>query len=190
MQGFHLGEHRLLFGKEHPYETDISLPLYIGGPGIPSNSTLLYPTNHLDLTATIVELSGAKPTGPPLDGKSFAAALGPSPPAPSDWRDFSFTEHFENDVTWQAIRRPLDSPRTKFHLWCGDSTMEVFDIDADKWELVNMAAGGSGAKIAASELPLAVFLGTCSGEECSKPMAAKVPKKPLACKNTTKGVEW
>lgn len=187
-QGFHLGEHRLLFGKEHPYQTDVSLPLYIRGPAIPPNSTLLHPTNHLDITATVVELAGATPKGPPLDGKSFVGALGPSPIAPADWRDFSFTEHFENDVTWQAIRRPLDTPRTKFHLWC-DSTMEVYNLDTDQWELVNMVEGVEGAKIAAKELPLAVFLGKCSGQECSAPTPETPKNKPLACKNTTKGVE-
>jgi len=186
--GFHLGEHRLLFGKEHPYETDVSLPLYIMGPGVPANSTLLHPTNHLDITATIVELAGATPKGPPLDGKSFASELGPSPGDPAQWRDFSFTEHFGNALTWQAIRRPLSAPRTKFTLWCGDGTMEVFDLDGDRWELDNTVQG-AGASLAASELPLAVFLGTCSGAECSSPTPAKVPKKPLACKNTTKGVE-
>jgi arylsulfatase A-like enzyme len=113
--GFHLGEHQMLFGKEHPYDHDVSLPLYIRGPGVPAGAELLYPTNHLDITATVVELAGATVSGPPLDGLSFAAALGPSPPAPEAWRSFSFTEHFENANTWWEIRRPLAADRTKFH---------------------------------------------------------------------------
>ena len=125
--------------------------------------------------------------GPPLDGKSFASDLGPSPGPPSAWRDFSFTEHFSNSLTWQAIRRPLHSPRTKFTLWC-DSTMEVFDLDSDAWELVNTAAG-AGAALAARELALAVTLGQCSGSECSSPTPGTPKKRPLQCKNTTKGVE-
>ena len=167
----------------------MSLPLYIAGPGVSANTTLLHPTNHLDITATIVELAGAAPVGPPLDGLSFAADLGPSPGAPAAWRDFSFTEHFSNALTWQAIRRPLAAPRTKFTLWCGDDTMEVFDLDADAWEMVNTAAG-AGAALAARELALAVTLGQCSGAQCSSPAPGKVPKHHyLVCKNTTKGVE-
>ena len=167
----------------------MSLPLYIRGPGVPANSTLLHPSNHLDITRTIVELAGATPTGPPLDGKSFAAALGPAPPAPAAWRDFSFTEHFENDLTWQKISRPLDAPHRNFHLWCGDALAEVFNINDDPWELANLAETPAGAKFAAAQLPLAVFLGSCSGDECSAPTPVQPKKKPLACKNTTKGVE-
>ena len=55
--GYHLGEHTLFFGKSHPYNTDVSLPFYIRGPGLPPNTTRLHPTNHLDITATIVDLA-------------------------------------------------------------------------------------------------------------------------------------
>ena len=80
--GFHMGEHRMLFGKEHPYETDVSLPFYVRGPGVPAGAVLQYATTHIDITATIVELAGATPVGPELDGLSFAAAFSASPPAP------------------------------------------------------------------------------------------------------------
>jgi N-acetylglucosamine-6-sulfatase len=42
--GYHLAEHKMPMGKEHPYETDVSLPMYIKGPGVPANTELLYPT--------------------------------------------------------------------------------------------------------------------------------------------------
>ena len=29
--GYHLGEHRLLYGKTEPYETDTRLPMYVTG---------------------------------------------------------------------------------------------------------------------------------------------------------------
>ena len=54
--GYHLGEHKMNMGKEHPYETDVSLPMYVMGPGVPANAELLYPTTHIDITATLVEL--------------------------------------------------------------------------------------------------------------------------------------
>jgi hypothetical protein len=57
--GYHLGEHRMFLGKSHPYNSDVDLPLYIRGPGLPAGTTLPHPTNHLDITATLVELAGA-----------------------------------------------------------------------------------------------------------------------------------
>merc|ERR1712100_951506 len=70
--GYHLGEHHLLFGKSHPYETDIRLPMYITGPGVPRGKVRAHPTNHLDITATIADFAGAAHFSPhPLDGNSF-----------------------------------------------------------------------------------------------------------------------
>ena len=181
----------MLFGKEHPYDHDMSLPLYIKGPGVPAGTTLLHPTNHLDITATVVELAGATPSGPALDGKSFAAALTSTPVAPEDWRTFSFTEHFSNANTWWSIRRPLQADRTKFNHWCQEDE-EVFHLDADQWEMSNVVGTPSGAALAAKELALAVTLGSCKGAaECGAPKpAGRVPKKPLMCKNVTKGETW
>lgn len=108
-------------GKEHPYETDVSLPMYIVGPGVPAGSILRYPTNHIDMTATIVELGGATPKGPPLDGLSFAAAFSTNPPAPEDWRDFQFSEHHCGDLTWRKIRRPLETGKYMYNHTVGGS---------------------------------------------------------------------
>ena len=103
----HLGEHHLLFGKTEPYETDIRLPMYIMGPGVPQGEIRYHPTNHLDITATIVALAGAGdhvPTSHPLDGLSFADALTDTPPTIEAWRAYSFSEFYVNDNTWWAIR--------------------------------------------------------------------------------------
>ena len=183
--GFHMGEHRMLFGKEHPYEHDTNLPMFVAGPGVVPNSTLLHPTNHLDITATVVELAGATATGPPLDGLSFASQL-TAPGDPASWRDFSFIEYFENANTWQSIRRPLAGDRTVFTQWCQDN-QEVFDLDADPYEINNLDGTSRGAAVEARDLPLAFTLGTCSGAACNQPSPGKPPKHPLACKNTTKG---
>merc|ERR1719198_1974337 len=78
--GFHLGEHRLLAGKRLPYETDIRLPMYITGPGIPRGETRPHPTTHLDITKTIAHLGGAERFFPYVpDGKSFHNVLSSTP---------------------------------------------------------------------------------------------------------------
>jgi len=178
-----------LFGKEHPYGHDTDLPLFIRGPGVPANTTLLHPTTHIDITATVVELAGAAPAGPPLDGKSFARELSAPGPAAA-WRDFSFTEFFENANTWQTLRRPLDDPPTRYTLWCAAGGQEVFDLAADPFEMDNLDGTPGGAAAAAAGYPLVYALGACKGAECSAPAAGKPPKKnALACHPTSKGAE-
>jgi arylsulfatase A-like enzyme len=178
--GFHLGEHRMSYGKQHPYETDVSLPFYAAGPGVPVGSTLQHPTTHIDLTATLVELAGAKPTRE-LEGLSFASLFKPSPPSPQEWRRWQFSEHHCGLVTWRKLRFPLVGDNYTYHMWCGvgtnssEGTQEVFDHNVDPWELSNIAQDGlAGAKLASELGPLAEFLWTCSGSQCHNPKPQKV----------------
>ena len=67
--GFLFGDHRLV-GKTAAYEGSIKVPLLMRGPGIPEHQTRDQLVSNLDVTATIVDLAGAKP-GVPLDGKSL-----------------------------------------------------------------------------------------------------------------------
>ena len=74
--GYHLGEHKLPFGKGLPYETDTRLPFYIRGPNVFRNVTLPHPTTHLDITATVVDIARAQAFVPTqLDGKSFLGEI-------------------------------------------------------------------------------------------------------------------
>ena len=181
--GFHQGEHRMPMGKEHPYESDVSLPFYIAGPGVPAGARLQYPTTHIDITATVVELSGAAVGGPALDGLSFAAAFSASPPAPAAWRDFTFSEHHCGPLTWRKVRRPLETANATYNMWCGaQGVEEVFVHSDDPWELRNVVAG-AGAAFAAENGPLADFLFSCSGAECNAPAAR--PVAPFACYNVS-----
>jgi N-acetylglucosamine-6-sulfatase len=161
------------------YETDVSLPMYVMGPGVPAGAILEYPTTHIDITATIVELAGATAAGPPLDGLSFAAAFSASPPAPRAWRDFQFAEFHCNDLTWRQVRRPFEN--TTYAMWC-DGTEEVFDLVADPWQLANVAAT-SGANISAADGPLAEAMWTCAGDACRAPTPRAVT--PFRCYNVS-----
>lgn len=179
--GYHLGEHKLVFGKQQPYDHDVRVPFYVTGPGIQANVTRLHPATHVDLAATLVELAGATPTGPSLDGLSFAsAALTSNPLPPGQWRNFSFSEYFLGKDTWIGVRYPALSGSGsgddddvsggfKVHWWCTNTT-EVFDLAADQWELVNIAGTSSGSALAATYLPQLAQLAHCSGaQQCSQP---------------------
>ena len=187
--GYHLGEHRMAFGKGQPYETDVRLPMYIRGPGVRRGATLPLPTTHLDITRTIVELAGADAHSPidQMDGKSFAPQLlaGEHWGTVEDWRNFSFSEFFCDASTWQYVRMIDQSTGgdnvTTFARWCEDNVTEVYDISPggpDPWQMHNLvgAPGSSGAfaaEIEAVAAPMALALGQCSGEQaCSAPETA------------------
>jgi hypothetical protein len=193
--GYHLGEHKLVFGKGQPYEPSVRLPMYVRGPGVPQGVISKLPTTHLDITATIVALAGATngPATPAdLDGLSFAPALLDSPAAaklratPEHWRSFSFSEFFMNDCTWWNVRTVNSTHKFSYHYWC-DGTGEVFNLLADPLQLKNLAgdtevSSGFGRLAAAEMLPLAMSLSMCSHESCWKPAATTVP--PIAANGT------
>lgn len=202
--GYHLGEHRMLFGKGEPYDTDIRLPFYAMGPGVPPNTTQAHPTTHVDIAATVMELTGALPLGEdPLDGLSFAPVLGPTPPPPLAWRNHSFSEFFGSINTWAALRYPLLGAAAsaaaggggeggvvqaaKVTQWCTNDT-EVFDLGSDPWELHNIAAQPSGAQLLEGALPLLAALSKCKGGLCRHPVPSG--PHPLVCRNdvTAEGV--
>ena len=157
---------------------------------------LPHPTNHLDITATIVELAGAiatpNPAGPltdpALDGLSFLSDLSHNaPPAQlaDTWRQHSFSEFFANDNTWRLVRVVNSTHKFSFIWWCTNDT-EIFDMKDDKWQTVNVDGekGSSFAVQAADDAGrMIVPLGLCKGQGCSRPVpAATAPTGgSLAC---------
>ena len=115
-----------MFGKGHPYEPSVRLPMYVRGPGVAVGTQSLLPTTHLDITVTVLEIAGAV-TGPHtpanLDGLSFASALAPTPTAaklrahPEEWRSFSFSEFFANEITWWNVRTVNSTHKFSVHYW-------------------------------------------------------------------------
>lgn len=197
--GFHLGEHNMPFGKGEPYTTDVSLPFYIAGPGVAKGVIRHHPTNHMDITKTIMDIAGATPVGPPLDGKSMVPALGETPVPVESWRTWQYSEFFAQNNTWQALRLvnttalqdrdPHDrSPSTSvaLHRWC-TGEVEVFNMGGgDQWQLSNLgdtAPTPFGEAIKKQYLPMLSALGQCSGADCQDPTPGAV--SPLACYETT-----
>ena len=155
--GYHLGEHRLFFGKTEPYDTDIRLPFYIAGPGVPQGEIRLHQTTHLDITATVVDLAGAAATAPKdLDGLSFAPALKAGGVTPQAWRPYSFSEFFGGQNTWWNVRVINSTHAFSFHWWC-TGTAEVFDLQTDPWQLQNIAYTTDFGRLVQKEfMPVAV----------------------------------
>jgi N-acetylglucosamine-6-sulfatase len=72
--GFHMGEHRLIAGKDAPYEEDIRVPMVMRGPGVPVGERLDAMVVNIDLAPTFAEIAGIE--APEfVDGCSFLPLL-------------------------------------------------------------------------------------------------------------------
>ena len=90
--GYHMGQHRLLPGKQTAFDTDIRVPLIIAGPGVPAGRTITEVTQNVDLYPTFVQLAGGTPAQ--SDGHSLLPLLHPGGSgAPVRWRTIALIEH-------------------------------------------------------------------------------------------------
>jgi len=164
--GYHLGQHRLVQGKQTAFDTDIRVPLIISGPGVPAGRVMPQVVQNVDLYPTFVSLAGAKPAMP-VEGTSLVPLLHPGGAAPA-WRSVALVEHegkdspddpdFEgggsNPTTYQAIRisaRHLPGfpdPVEAVYVAYADSRRETefYDITRDPYEIHNMAASLTAAQ--------------------------------------------
>ncbi|PYT05958.1 MAG: hypothetical protein DMF49_12650 [Acidobacteria bacterium] len=90
--GYHLGQHRLLPGKQTPYEEDIRVPLIVRGPGVREGAVVNELAGNIDLAPTFAELAGID-INPSVDGRSLAPLLTGDLPPGSAWRRAFLLEH-------------------------------------------------------------------------------------------------
>jgi N-acetylglucosamine-6-sulfatase len=166
--GYHLGQHRLLRGKQTAFDTDIRVPLVVAGPGVPAGRTVPQVVQNTDLYPTFVELSGRAP-GPQIDGHSLVSLLHPSGHVPPPWRTVALVEHhganldpadpdFEgggsNPTTYEAVRISTSSlpsfrgPVESVYVEYDDRQHEIeyYDIAQDPFEQHNVASELSAAQ--------------------------------------------
>jgi N-acetylglucosamine-6-sulfatase len=158
--GYHLGQHRLVRGKQTAFDTDIRVPLIVAGPGVPRGRVVSQVAQNVDLYPTFVQLAGATPDAP-IDGHSLVPLLHPSGGTPT-WRTVALVEHhggnndpadpdFEpggsNPTTYEAIRisahhlKGFNGPVEAVYVEYADSQHEIeyYDIAKDPYETNNIA---------------------------------------------------
>ncbi|MCA1554045.1 MAG: sulfatase, partial [Chloroflexi bacterium] len=124
--GFHLGQHRLLQGKQTAYEEDIRVPLVVRGPSVPAGKTVDALVGNVDLAPTWAELSGAKADSF-ADGRSLVPWLRGS--TPSNWRSAFLIQHGDPAAVRNRARiQPTPAPT--------DTTQEPPDNDEEARGLV------------------------------------------------------
>jgi N-acetylglucosamine-6-sulfatase len=186
--GFHMGQHRLLLGKNTAFEEDIRVPLLIRGPNIRAGLTVDSLSGNVDLASTFADIAGVD-VPDFVDGRSLMPLLTGS--GPDNWRQAFLLERglldeaaYAPDVFVSAgymsgLREPLDSPylakqdrayrglRTDDYTFVqyGDGTLELYDLKADPYQLENIAGSASPGLLETLQAWLDA-LRHCEGASC------------------------
>ncbi len=105
----HMGEHRLMPGKETAFDTDIHVPLIVTGPSVAPGRTLDEIVENTDLCPTFAELAGAAIPAT-TDGRSLTPLLRGEPVA--KWRTIALVEHHGPGVRENEAGDP-DAPESR-----------------------------------------------------------------------------
>jgi arylsulfatase A-like enzyme len=114
--GFHLGQHRLLQGKQTAYEEDIHVPFIIRGPGVPTRHAVSHLALETDVAPTFADWASFIPPGF-VDGRSLAPLLGKRPPSLEHWRQGVLIEHYPGPEPYVSkFEKRLFEAKDKPHL--------------------------------------------------------------------------
>ncbi len=139
--GFHLGDHRLVYGKQTAFDTDIQVPLLVAGPGVPAGWTNRQMISSIDLAPTFEHIAGV-PVPATVDGVSMLRQWHGQ--VPTGWQQAILIEHHLSagrvtDPDAQEIEPPnYEAVRTSTGLYAeyppGDEA-EYYNTSTDPWEL-------------------------------------------------------
>jgi iduronate 2-sulfatase len=139
--GFHLGEHGGIWGKGTLFEEDIRVPLVVAGPGAtPARSRGLVET--VDIYPTLADLCGL-PIPDGLEGTSFAPLLGDPN---REWKRAAFSTVRKGGVMGKSVR----TEKYRYTQWGTRHEAELYDLEADPHEFVNLARDPDSTGVAAS----------------------------------------
>ncbi len=187
--GFHLGEHRMLIGKNTGYDEDIRVPLIVRGPGVPARHTAAHLALNIDLAPTFAELAGAAVPAF-VDGRSLVPLLRTTPLALVQWRQAFLVEHYVGpgraEATGASGRRAparrtrgtpeLNGIRTQNAIYIEYVTgeRELYDLVTDPFELQNLVRTVPANLLSQFAARLA-DLRRCAGAACRTAENAPVP---------------
>jgi arylsulfatase A-like enzyme len=164
-----MGQHRLRPQKGTPYEEDVRVPLIVRGPGVPAGEEIGgYLAGNVDLAPTLAELAGAE-VPHFVEGRSLVPLLHGD--RPGTWRRAYLLEQYSDEGAIaptargaHAVFAGVRTLRYKYvEYWTG--VRELYDLDADPYELENIAATAS-ANLLASLSSLVRDLTSCAGAAC------------------------
>jgi N-acetylglucosamine-6-sulfatase len=144
-EGYFYGEHGLSVERRLAYEESVRIPLLMRLPSVvPAGRSIDELALNIDLAPTLLELCGA-PTAQGMHGRSLVPLLrGERAP----WRDSFVIEYFSDRVfPWveKMGYLALRTRRYKYIHYVDLAGMdELYDLDADPYELANLAGQDAG----------------------------------------------
>jgi N-acetylglucosamine-6-sulfatase len=158
--GFLLGEHRIPDQKYYPYEESIRVPLIIRGGGFPAGATAAQPVSNIDLTPTIVALTGAR-SRRVMDGRPLL----PLALDPGQGTDRTLLIEGvgtgRSKPSFQAVRVP-----GWFYAEYATGDRELYDLKKDPFELRSRHAAPAFAPVRNDLARRLARLRSCSGNAC------------------------
>jgi len=152
--GYHLGNHRLLPGKQQAFNEDVKVPLIIRGPDIPGGLHISQLTLNTDIAPTIGAWAGAV-VPKAVDGRSLSRlASGLGEPM---WRKSFLTELAGRFTQLRTSRYSYTRNHSGF--------IEFYDLVHDPYELVNLYDSLPSSRVAKLNAQLAA-LSKCVAASC------------------------
>ena len=161
--GFHLGLHRMLAGKDTAYEEDIRVPLAMRGPGVPKGLTVSSMVLNIDFSPTFADMAGIIPPAF-IDGRSFMP-LFDDPSSP--WRRSFMIQRLGLETDERMKPANAIAVRTERYVYVAynNGEREMYDLEQDPHQLDNIE------RTAPEDLKEALStrlteLKACTGEDC------------------------
>lgn len=161
-QGLAVGSHGLM-GKQNLYESGMRVPLIIGGPGLPGDRRTDAMCYLLDIFPTLGELAGV-PAPAGNEGRSLVPVL-----------KGGAGKHRETILTaYRNVQRAVRDDRWKLIRYPQVDVTQLFDLQADPFELSDLAAKGDQAEQVERMMRLMSQEQAAMGDDC--PLSVPNPK--------------
>ena len=186
--GYHMGEHRLLAGKNTPFEEDIRVPLLVSGPRVKPGLNVNKLVSNIDFAPTFAELAGIQ-SPDFVDGRSLVPLL--ENRWFVSWRNaitgarglssYNSLASLNGIPSYRSEQEPLDSPfdlkaggqfvfiRTEEYTYVEflNGDIELYDLKKDPFQLNNIASTAD-PKLLSRLSHWLVQLSTCKEDICRK----------------------
>jgi N-acetylglucosamine-6-sulfatase len=189
--GYFLGEHRMRQGKLKPHEPSLRVPFLVAGDGVP-HGRRYDPVTTEDVTATILDLAGARPPHP-ADGVSlvptFTRDRGWTAPVLTEGRDDAGVFRVPRDrrtAGFDDVRTSIGIRTARWkYVRYDDGDGELYDLDRDPNELRSHFGEPAYAAVQARLQAVWLRYKDCQGAACSAPMPPDLQRTAARTRTAT-----